>query len=425
MIYCFFNLLVDRLGGERELIIMMHGRVAVRQPFPFQHLPPVDLSDPHHFLAVKRGILQYTWLKPLLVIATFIMKTTDTFQDGYISLKSGYFWSGLIYNASVTVSLYSLALFWMCTADDLKSFRPWPKFLAIKLIIFASYWQGCFLSVLQYLNVIHDVGHYTKSNLALAIQDTLICLEMPFFAIGHWYAFRVADYYPAAHVSFARMPLSFALRDAFGFGDLVVDNLAAVHGEGYDYHNFDPGDHRLPPEERARSSRMRAGLRYQNGGLGKYWIPRPATARTGLLSGMMAPRYVQISEDDVQRFRDHHTPASREAAAADGGGGAGGDEPIHFHTSPSVERLYSLARDHEFGDYNYPVIPVHEAYMCQDEDCSTYNEPTPLVSSQHMYPPRMDREQFNNFESFLTQQRRAIAVQKSRLNVAKVGPSGA
>ena len=95
---------------------------------PFNHIfPKVDVSNPRTFLWIKRGILQYTILKPFLALATIIMKATHTFEDGYIGLTSGYFWSGLLYNLSVTISLYSLGFFWICLYHDLKPFRPIPK----------------------------------------------------------------------------------------------------------------------------------------------------------------------------------------------------------------------------------------------------------------------------------------------------------
>jgi hypothetical protein len=95
---------------------------------PFNYIfPKVDISNPRTFLWIKRGILQYTILKPFLALATIIMKATHTFEDGYIGLTSGYFWSGLLYNLSVTISLYSLGFFWLCLYWDLKPFRPIPK----------------------------------------------------------------------------------------------------------------------------------------------------------------------------------------------------------------------------------------------------------------------------------------------------------
>ena len=261
-IYTFLQLLVNFLGGERSLIIMMHGRAPVAHPWPLNlYFSKIDISDPHTFLAMKRGILQYAYLKPILAISTIIMKKTDTYKEGYIALDSGYLWSGIIYNISITLSLYALAMFWVCMSHDLKPFRPMPKFLCIKLIIFASYWQGFFLSILQVLGAIpnHFAG-YTADNLAAAIQDAVICFEMPLFAIGHWYAFSWHDYADIT-ISAARMPVRFAFRDAFGPGDLIVDTKMTFRGgKDYDYRHFDSGDNVIAHEEsESRVARMMDG----------------------------------------------------------------------------------------------------------------------------------------------------------------------
>ncbi|EXJ89094.1 hypothetical protein A1O3_02158 [Capronia epimyces CBS 606.96] len=346
-IYTFLQLLVNFLGGERALIIMMHGRPPVSHPWPINlYFSKVDISDPHTFLAIKRGILQYTWLKPILSVATIILKLTGTYQEGYIGLNSGYLWVGIVYNLSVTVSLYSLAMFWVCMHEDLKPFRPMPKFLCIKLIIFASYWQGFFLSILQFLGAIpSDVPGYTADNLAAAIQDALICFELPIFAVAHWYAFSWHDYADVT-ISAARMPVKYALRDAFGVRDLIEDTKETFRGKQYDYRTFDSSNNVIAHEEsHSRVARMMDGMRYERGGKGKYWIPKPqaANSRTPLLSkdGSSRPPAPEA------RGHAHDYRAT--------------DPDWEIGLDPEDERLYSNARALEFGDWNYPVITAHEA----------------------------------------------------------------
>nr|POE75129.1 transmembrane protein 184 like [Quercus suber]POE94792.1 transmembrane protein 184 like [Quercus suber] len=354
-LYTFFQLLVNFLGGERSLIIMMHGRPPVNHLWPLNHcLAKVDISDPHMFLSVKRGILQYAYIKPVLAVATVIMKATDTFKDGVISWDSGYFWTSVIYNVSICWSLYDLALFWVCMSADLQPFRPMPKFLCIKGIIFASWWQGFFLSILVFLGAIPSIGGgYTADNLATAIQDALICFEMPFFAISHWYAFSWTDYADRT-ISDARMPIRFALRDAFGPKDLIEDAKETFSGKKYEYRYFDAEDNVMAHEDSSsREARMREGMRYERNGKGKYWIPAAGhEAKQPLLA----------------RFTD-----SRARTMSPGGGKIHSRErnPEHgYGTSHEVdesrldeeeERLYSNARALEFGDWNYPVINTHYA----------------------------------------------------------------
>ncbi|KAK3294759.1 organic solute transporter Ostalpha-domain-containing protein [Chaetomium fimeti] len=339
-IYTFFQLLINYLGGERALIIMTHGREPVDHLWPLNHaLPRVDISDPHTFLAIKRGILQYAWLKPTLSLAAIIMKATGTYQEGYIGLNSGYFWSGIIYNISVTVSLYSLGLFWVCMHNDLKPFRPVPKFLCVKLVIFASYWQGFFLSILVWLGAIPDqVEGYTPDNLAAAIQDFLICIEMPAFAVAHWYAFSWHDF-ADNRIASARMPVRYAARDAFGIRDLIQDSKETFSGDKYGYRIFDSGDKIMAHEaSRSRLARIKDGMRYERGGKGKYWIPRPdeINQTTPLLGANGEP----------SRRNGSLSPHTNSH-----------EEPI---LDPSEELLYESARKLEYGDWNYPVITASE-----------------------------------------------------------------
>lgn len=321
---------------------MMHGRQPVPHPWPLTYcLAKVDISDPHTFLAIKRGILQYAWLKPILGLATIVMKATGTYQEGYIGLTSGYLWSGILYNVSVTLSLYSLAMFWVCMSHDLQPFRPVPKFLCIKLIIFASYWQGFFLSILQFAGAIpNNVPGYTPDNLAAAIQDALICCEMPLFAVAHWYAFSWQDYADVT-ISAARMPVKFAMRDAFGIRDLIEDTKETFGGRNYEYRVFDSGDNVLTHEEsESRAARMMEGMRYERGGKGKYWIPKPGeiNSRTPLLGGSAGPsRAATMSAS--KRGRDLH-------------GDSGADEAEEAKLDAEDERLFTTAKALEFGDWN-------------------------------------------------------------------------
>lgn len=319
----------------------MHGREPVHHLWPLNHsLPKVDISDPHTFLAIKRGILQYAWLKPILGIATIIMKATGAYDEGDLSLASGYLWVTILYNVSVTLSLYSLGMFWVCMSKDLQPFRPVPKFLCIKLIIFASYWQGFFLAILVWLGAIPDnVEGYTSDTLAAAIQDALICIEMPIFAIGHWYAFSWHDYADVT-ISAARMPVLYALRDAFGVRDLIEDTKETFSGNQYEYRLFDSGDNVLAHEgSSSRVARMMDGMRYERGGKGKYWIPKPGevNSRTPLIG----------NGDGPSRSRSP-TKGTQHDGAMDYGGGGGDDETL----DPVEEDLYERARKLEFGDWN-------------------------------------------------------------------------
>ncbi|KAH7371403.1 organic solute transporter Ostalpha-domain-containing protein [Pyrenochaeta sp. MPI-SDFR-AT-0127] len=381
-IYTFLQLLINFIGGERALIILMTGRAPVSHPWPLNLVcPKIDISDPHTFLAIKRGILQYTWVKPLLSVTTIVMKATGTYKEGYIDAKSGYFWSSIIYNISISISLYALAMFWVCMSTDLQPFRPMPKFLCIKGIIFASYWQGFFLSILVWLGAIpDDVPGYSPDNLAAAIQDALICFEMPLFSLAHWYAFSWHDYADDT-ISAARLPVKYALRDAFGPLDLIQDTKETFAGKHYEYRNFDARDNVLAHEESSsRAARMAEGMRYERGGKGKYWIPKPGkgSEREPLLSKVTSSRARAMSPGPHR--------------ALDGTGAKYGT-PDHVE-DPTLdaedERLFDNARALEFGDWNYPVIEAHRA----SREDRLYANPSILTAStnRNLLQPTRENE---------------------------------
>ncbi|EST08982.1 Organic solute transporter Ost-alpha [Kalmanozyma brasiliensis GHG001] len=278
VIYCFFNLLIEYLGGERSLIVLLHGRRPQEHLFPVNlFLHDMDASDPYTFLALKRGVLQYVQVKPVLAVATLLLKAAGKYEEGKISPTNGYTWVSFTYNVSVFLSLYCLGMFWKCLNDDLKPFRVTSKFLCIKGIIFFSFWQGLGISIPVAAGLIKKVGPvYDPEYISMAIQDFMICLEMPLFAFGHAWAFSHTDYIdPFAHYA-ARLPVYYALRDCIGMYDVFSDSLTTVRGTGYVYQTFEPSEGVIH-QPLARERRSKAGLRYTQGGKGKYWLPQRGT----------------------------------------------------------------------------------------------------------------------------------------------------
>ncbi|WVR03846.1 hypothetical protein IAU60_000843 [Kwoniella sp. DSM 27419] len=276
VIYTFLQLLITYLGGERSLLILLHGRPPIPHPFPVNlFLRPMDVSDPWSLLNLKRGVLQYVQIKPLLVIATVTLKATGKYREGDFAADSGYTYISIVYNTSICLSLYCLAMFWVAVNHDLKPFRPVPKFLCVKGILFFSFWQSIGISFLVAVRAIKRVGPYTdKEHMSLALVDSLICFEMPIFAIAHQYAFQASDYIDDHLTYAARLPFIYAFRDAFGFKDVWEDTKDTIKGRGVSYQAYEPAEGGLHYGV-GRQRRIRAGLRYSKGGKAKYWMPMP------------------------------------------------------------------------------------------------------------------------------------------------------
>jgi hypothetical protein len=124
VIYAFFNLLLNKLGGERALIIMLHSRPPSENFFPGTlYSREIFVGDPYTFLFVKRGILQFVYVKPVLAIITMALKWTDNYHEGQFSWTSSYLYLTFFYNLSVCLSLWCLMVFFYATKKDLTKFR--------------------------------------------------------------------------------------------------------------------------------------------------------------------------------------------------------------------------------------------------------------------------------------------------------------
>ncbi|QPG76775.1 hypothetical protein FOA43_004169 [Brettanomyces nanus] len=292
VIYTFYKLLVLMLGGERTIIRNAQSKSPTSHFFPARlFLRKIDISDPKSFLMIKSCILQYVWVKPSLCIIIGISSALGFYNVNDISISSVYFWVGVIYNLSVTISLYFLALFWKCLYDELKRFNPWPKFLCVKVIIFASYWQGLFIGVLNWLGAFHDdIGIERGTNLGMQIQNALLCLEMVFFAWLHWTSFPYTEFTSDKFPDAARVKTWLAFKDWISIGDLLYDiNLTIMKGDSYNFRNFDSvNDLAVYNKSETFTKKIYQGLRVSRDG-SKHWIPvSPSNSRAGSFSGTSA-----------------------------------------------------------------------------------------------------------------------------------------
>ena len=264
VIYTFFSLLTWLLGGERTIITNLSvNHIPTRHGLKW--LGTIDLSDPNDYLSLKRGILQYVWFKPFYCFILLICETNNwnKFQ----------FWLLILYNLSVTWSLYNIAMFWKCLYIELKPFNPWLKFLCVKLIISASYWQSIFIHALGLLGIF---GPEPSSRIYL-YENGILCIEMLGFAILHQQAFSWVPFSIHGVPNGAKMKLSFAIRDSFGIKDLIWDfkQTLLIGHTYYNFKNFDTAEQNsLNKRKNIRNTmnRLNEGYRYSNQGGNSHWI---------------------------------------------------------------------------------------------------------------------------------------------------------
>ena len=357
---------------------MLHGRPPKTPVFPLNLFKrEIDVSDPNTFLFLKRGIFQYVQLKPLLAAVTLILKACGKYNEGDFRANSGYLYISIIYNTSICLSLYCLGMFWACVNDDLKPFRPIPKFLCVKGILFFSFWQSILISMLVAAKVFVKLGPYVDpEHVSTGITNLVTCAEMPFFAIAHMFAFSYKDFIDPYHTYVGRMPVYYAFRDSFGLKDVVEDGKAILRGEGMDYREFEPAEGLMHQGE-ARFNRIKAGLRYSKGGKQKYWLPRlndpdPHTRTQHVLDraiGKVAGEdqrenldhapLLESQEDDVVHLApDMMEEQNQELSVWDTAQVDDGYELPFGEIEEADEELFEHSKRYLFGDYNYPCLDV-------------------------------------------------------------------
>jgi hypothetical protein len=207
VIYCFLMLLTKYLGGHRgvEEVILIKERIHF--PLPLCCIKNV-LPSKKWVWYFKIGLLQYTWINPICSGIAVVLNLVGLYANGSWQFNRGYPYITIIVNISQTLALYSLIAFYTNAKNELRPFKPLPKFIAIKLIVFFIFWQSVLMSGLAAIHVLRNAScdptadqycngsttGFTVEQEKILLENILICVEMFFFAIAHHWVFSWKPY---------------------------------------------------------------------------------------------------------------------------------------------------------------------------------------------------------------------------------------
>eukprot|EP00941_MAST-03F_sp_MAST-3F-sp1_P001283 g1283.t1 len=192
VIYLFLALMLSFLtnGNEDALVVQLDAlQKRGRYVFPFNWIWTDFVVDRGFLKMCKRGAMQFCVFKPTCTLLATILQARGLYGEGEWRVDRGYMWITILLNFSISWAAYCLLLFYLAFHDLLAPFRPVPKFLSIKAVLFLSFWQGVLFSALNYFDFIHEIGAYTANDVQTALQDFCVCVEMLIMAIAHRYAF--------------------------------------------------------------------------------------------------------------------------------------------------------------------------------------------------------------------------------------------
>ncbi|XP_074621268.1 transmembrane protein 184C-like isoform X2 [Acropora palmata] len=196
VIYNFMTFLLAFLSSEYDFDVVLSGKPQVRHFFPFCMLSPWGMGKTL-ISRCKQGALSYTVVRIITTAIAFCTELAGKYDEGNLSFKSGWSYIVIINNCSQVWAMYCLVLFYKATHEELKSIKPFGKFLCIKLVVFASFWQGVLIAILVKVGIIsskHSWDFYTVEDVANGIQNFIVCIEMFIFAIAHYYVFSHDPY---------------------------------------------------------------------------------------------------------------------------------------------------------------------------------------------------------------------------------------
>ena len=238
VITSFFNLLLQYVGDTPAEQHEVFRQVKLKKwffPLGFWKYRPSGL----HFLwLMKICILQYAIVRPVCTLAAVGLQ-----YFGLYCLESwepvfGHIWISVTISISVTVAMYCVIQFYMPISEELKPYDPVLKFLAVKTVVFLTFWQDSFLSILVYFGAIKQSKYMTAGDIQVGINALLESFWMVVFGFVHIKAFTYLIYRPQDRARTTRRGR--ALLDVLDFRDWWYDmkqstRYVAARSRGKDY----------------------------------------------------------------------------------------------------------------------------------------------------------------------------------------------
>lgn len=247
VIYNFLSLCYEYLGGESTIMSEIRGK-SIESSCMYGTCCLRGKAYSIGFLRFcKQATLQFCVVKPLMAVITVVLQAYGKYRDGDFNVASGYLYITIIYNISVSLSLYALFLFYFATRELLSPYSPVLKFFMVKSVIFLSFWQGMLLAILEKCGAIPQINSVEVSvgegTVAAGYQNFIICIEMFFAALAlrHAFTYRVymdksldlqgpsPQYGDFGHCA-PMKSISSSLKETMSPGDMVQDAI----------HNFSP-----------------------------------------------------------------------------------------------------------------------------------------------------------------------------------------
>jgi len=228
VIWSFMKLLLDftRPVAQQALAARPYSHARLMAPLCCCH--GCRLADGSFVRWTSFGVFQYVIVRLTMAFASLVAQWAGTLCEGEWHGRCLFPYSTSLINLSQLVAMYCLVLFYYELKAELAPLRPLGKFLAIKALVFLTFWQSVVVQGMAQTGVISDTLTYSSDDVAAGVQDFLICVEMAVLALVHHYVFSVDEFLEGGDLA-EKAPLFpggrvrslAAARNAFNAGEMA------------------------------------------------------------------------------------------------------------------------------------------------------------------------------------------------------------
>ncbi|KAG6013650.1 hypothetical protein E4U54_006488 [Claviceps lovelessii] len=153
------------------------------------------------------GVYHYCFVRVAMTVSAVVSQYHHRYCESSNSPVFGHIWIIVLNALAVTIAMYCLVQFYVQLKDALAEHNLFIKIVAIKLVVFLSFWQASAISVgTSTLNIVRANDFLAYPDLKVGVPALLLCVEMAMFAVLHLWAFPYAPYVPGASRTFYPVP---------------------------------------------------------------------------------------------------------------------------------------------------------------------------------------------------------------------------
>ncbi|KAI0014329.1 DUF300-domain-containing protein [Xylariaceae sp. FL0662B] len=153
------------------------------------------------------GIYHYCFIRVSMTITAVVTQYFERYCESSNSPVFAHIWVLAIVCIAVTIAMYCVIQFYVQLKEPLSEHRPGLKVLAIKLVIFLSFWQTTAISLgTSTFHIVNPGAILAYPDIKVGIPSLLLCFEMAIFSLLHLWAFPYSPYVAGAKTSFYPVP---------------------------------------------------------------------------------------------------------------------------------------------------------------------------------------------------------------------------